>query len=229
MKKQFVATLATGLFFTGMTGMANAAYVQQLDIIDLLGEDAYSIGGTISWSHTYNFSETAPIKSASLTILADDVDPGENDIVYLLKPVANDPLNYERIALGELKQGKVYTDWEYKAGYGAYDGTEWVDGGYPNNLSNYTTTKFDFSQELIAQLFTYDVTSPYYYIDDATGAGLMKIPFSIQVEKAWGVEIEKSTLTVEGAPVPVPATVFLFGAGLAGLAGIVRRKKTSAV
>ena len=47
----------------------------------------YSVGGTISWTHTYDNSAD-PIDTATLTIVADDVDgsgggmDGEQDAVY---------------------------------------------------------------------------------------------------------------------------------------------------
>lgn len=198
MKKQFVAALATGIFLVGMTGMANATYIEELDLIKILDKDAYIVGegSYTAWTHTYDFSEPNPLLWATLTIVADDVDPasdsnttGEIDYVYIF-------VNDQRIMLGELKRGTEYSNWSYKPGYGAH----------PENLGNYTTTVFD--------------------LDLAWLQSDMK--FQVEVAGNWGVEIEKSTLTVQGSPVPVPATAILFGAGLAGLAGIVRRKKGSA-
>ncbi|MFX1385491.1 MAG: hypothetical protein ACFFBP_24000, partial [Promethearchaeota archaeon] len=58
--------------------------VMYTESIDLY---TYSIGGSIEWSHTYDGSAD-PIESATLTIVADDVDgpgsgmDGEQDEVY---------------------------------------------------------------------------------------------------------------------------------------------------
>ena len=122
MKKQFVAALATGIFLVGMTGMANATYIEELDLIKILDKDAYIVGegSNTAWTHTYDFSEPNPLLWATLTIVADDVDPasdsnttGEIDYVYIF-------VNDQRIMLGELKRGTEYSNWSYKPGYGAH-------------------------------------------------------------------------------------------------------------
>ncbi|OHB68513.1 MAG: hypothetical protein A2Y77_08575 [Planctomycetes bacterium RBG_13_62_9] len=78
-----------------------------------------STGGTISWTHTYDNSLYPPITSATLTIVADDVDSapsqlvgGEDDIVS----VQDSSLVWH--TLGPLNQMGVYTNWSYQPGPG---------------------------------------------------------------------------------------------------------------
>ncbi|MDO5675862.1 MAG: PEP-CTERM sorting domain-containing protein [bacterium] len=197
MKKQFVAALATGIFLVGMTGMANATYIEELDLIKILGDNAYIAGSgdTESWTHTYSFSEPTPLLWATLTIVADDVDPPtpSNDTGELI--IVSIFADNTWIQLGELKQGQEYTNWNYKPGYGAYS----------DNIGNYTTTVFNLDLAWLQP----------------------EMEFKVVMAGNYGAEIEKSTLTVQGSPVPVPATAILFGAGLAGLAGIARKRKSS--
>jgi hypothetical protein len=94
-------------------------YVETLDIYQ------YSIGGTITWSHTYD-NTADPVATATLTIVADDVDGpgngmnGEQDEVYI-----------NGHYLGLLNDMGYYTNWEYYPGPG--------NPGHPDAL---TTTTF---------------------------------------------------------------------------------------
>jgi hypothetical protein len=95
-------------------------YVETLDIYE------YSVGpSSITWSHTYD-NTADPVATATLTIVADDVDGagnsmnGEQDEVYINE-------HY----LGLLNDMGYYTDWEYYPGPG--------NPGHPDAL---TTTTF---------------------------------------------------------------------------------------
>jgi hypothetical protein len=67
MKNSYVLAILALAFGTGS---AFAVYTDTANVYQ------YSIGGTIAWTHSYDFSETAPL-TATLTIVADDVDgPG---------------------------------------------------------------------------------------------------------------------------------------------------------
>ena len=86
-------------------------YVETLDIYE------YSVGpSSITWSHTYDHSAD-PVATATLTIVADDVDgpgdpggDGEQDEVYINE-------HY----LGLLNDMGFYTDWEHYPGPGNPD------------------------------------------------------------------------------------------------------------
>lgn len=66
----------------------------------------YSVGGTINYSHSYDNSAD-PIAWATLTIVADDVDSDEDDLV-----------TFNGHDLGYLAKLDGYTNWGYSPGAG---------------------------------------------------------------------------------------------------------------
>ena len=99
--------LSAMIFILGINGIASATFIQTVDIYQ------YSVGGSINWNHTYDFSEPDPIDWATLTIVADDIDgpgngmDGEQDAVY----INGDFLGYLNTMPG-------YTNWGYTPGPG---------------------------------------------------------------------------------------------------------------
>ncbi len=129
--KKFLVFLFAGAVLLGITGIAQAAYMEVVDVYQ------YSVGGSISWDHTYDFSiPVSQIDSATLTIVADDVDgpgdgmDGEQDSVYING-------NYA----GLLTDMGYYTNWGYTPGAGGSLTTSvynldlaWLDLTMPINI-----------------------------------------------------------------------------------------------
>lgn len=157
MKKKCLAVLATGLFFAGTAGLADAAYVDYQEIYKFGKDNTW-----ISWTHSYDFSELAPIKSVQLTIVADDVDPadpnnpkntvGELDKVFLIYKGEYKPLGY-------LTQLDTYTNGGYVPGKGGRT-TESVFELDPEYLSAtmYFSVQTDMGWEVEIETSTLTVT-----------------------------------------------------------------------
>jgi hypothetical protein len=129
MKKIFMYFIVvTFLFFTPV--IAAADYVQTLDVYQ------YSVGGSVGWSHTYDFSQTPPF-SAYLIIVADDVD-GPNPAVNG-DDGENDEVWFNGHFLGYLNQMTNYTNWAYSPGAG--------NAGHPDAI---TTTVFNLNPTWLA-------------------------------------------------------------------------------
>jgi hypothetical protein len=73
MKKYFMYFITVTFLFLPVVAVAD--YVETVNVYQ------YSAGGTINWLHSYNNSVNQ-IYSATLTIVADDVDLGEHDAVW---------------------------------------------------------------------------------------------------------------------------------------------------
>jgi len=149
----------------------------------------YSVGGTISWDHQASPYDITvyPVVSATLTIVADDVDDNEDDLVRFRDPGGT------WHNLGYLNDMGFYTNWAYQAGAG--------NTAHPDAITT-TTLTVDPS-----------------WIDGNQA--------EIQVEVAWGTEIETATLAVEHTPELPPSALLCLGSLPLGLAYIRgwRRKK----
>ena len=101
MKKLIIiCTLVTLILGVNNTVRGVNVYEQTIDVY------TYSVGGTINWAHTYDHSAD-PIESATLSIVADDVDDGEDDEVWLKDK------DYNWHYLGLLNDMGYYTNWSY--------------------------------------------------------------------------------------------------------------------
>lgn len=95
------------LLLSAMAGMAQASYVQTVEVYE------YAYGEAVDWQHTYDFSEVPPYDLVTLSIVADDVDgpgeglEGEHDAVYV-----------NGAFVGYLATLQGYTDYGYSPGPG---------------------------------------------------------------------------------------------------------------
>jgi hypothetical protein len=108
MMKKLIIFIGVGLLSITSSAIAGPTYQETIDVYD------YSIGGTIGWAHTYDHSAD-PIDWATLTIVADDVDDGELDMVSIQDSggIWHD--------LGYLNDMGYYTNWNYYPGPGNPD------------------------------------------------------------------------------------------------------------
>jgi hypothetical protein len=205
MKKEFLVGLAMGLMMLGMAGRANAAIVTYNNFA---AWDAYTTG-----THTINFDSLAGTEIHSLTL----------DGVIFTSPNSN-------------HGGKDL----WVSTTGSFVGTNVLVGNYslttvnaalPSGVSSVSCDIFNLTHN-----DTISVT--------VNGANTYNIPFIYPKSSFFGITTDTGYITNisftpsisfvgidnfsygSTATVPIPATILLFGSGIAGLAGTkLRRKK----
>lgn len=215
MKKKLLTGLVTGLFVVGLTGMASAVPYQFTEItsnspINLssqLSVDVTSGTGADAGLTLFKFTNTGILASAITDIY---FDWGAGSALTYVKDIESADVSFDPFAMPpDLPGGNPISftaDWS----------TDSEPPAQPNGVNNFTGTG---SQEYLTLAFSGDFNSIITSLDNGT----YRIGLHVQ-----GLSDDGSESYVNTPPVPEPATMMLFGSGLAGLAGMVRRKSRKA-